>query len=61
MMMSFGYSKKYSYLEKSQTLNSVLPFKTLKQIILIVNTWDTKEYISKFIELRMFRTLGHSG
>lgn len=50
-VMSFAYSKKYSYLEKSQTLNSVLPFKTLKQIILIVNTWDTKEYISKFIEL----------
>lgn len=49
--MSFAYSKKYSYLGKSQTLNSVLPFKTLKQIMLIVNTWDIKEYISKFIKL----------
>lgn len=59
--MSFTYSKKYSNLEKSQTLNSILPFKILTQIILIVNTWDTKEYISKFIELRMSRTSGHSG
>lgn len=50
-VMSFAYSKKYSYLGKSQTLNSVLPFKTLKQIMLIVNTWDIKEYISKFIKL----------